>query len=66
MAGILSVLGNHQGIISLFCLRNQPKEEASLEAKDEDSARPPPDGSRLFRFDELAESLIRETERLCF
>jgi hypothetical protein len=47
-------------------LRSQPKEEASLAANDEDSARPPPDGSRLFRFDELAESLIRETERLCF
>ena len=60
---MLSVLGIHQGMISLFCLRNQPNDEASLAAKEVSPA--PPDGSRLFRLEELADSLIRETERLC-
>lgn len=50
-------------MISLFCLRNQPKEEANLAAKEDSD--PPPDGSRLLRLEELADSLIRETERLC-
>lgn len=49
--------------MSLFCLRNQPKEEANLAAKED--SLPPPDGSKLLRFEEAAESLTRDTERLC-
>jgi len=41
MAGTLSVLGIHQGRISLFCLRNQPKDEANLEANDDDDSLAP-------------------------
>lgn len=59
------MLGSHHGMISLFCLRNQPKDEASLAANDDDSAKAPLDGSMLLRLEELAESLMRETERLC-
>ena len=51
-------------MISLFCLRSQPNEEANLAAKEDSAA--PLDGSRLLRLEELADSLIRETERLCW
>ena len=55
-------------MMSLFCLRSQPKEEANLAAKDDSPPPPPLDGSKLLRFEEVdadAESLMRETDRLC-
>jgi hypothetical protein len=68
MAGTLSVLGIHQGRISLFCLRNQPNDDANLEAnEDEDSLTPTApvlhDSLMLLRLllaaDEARESLKR-------
>ena len=71
MAGTLSVLGNHQGIISLFCLRNQPNDEANLEAnEDDDSLAPPPpiaadDSLMLLRLLLAAEDALESLNRGC-
>ena len=71
MAGTLSVLGNHQGIISLFCLRNQPNDEANLEAnEDDDSLAPPPpiaadDSLMLLRLLLAAEDALESLNRDC-